>query len=76
MPVTDKILTIYVDWDYDTFCRDEHGHFHLWDDRITEEGPSMVCIEGYPACGEKLEKTLAKRVGPFTYALERSNDSG
>jgi hypothetical protein len=56
------IQDVFLDWDYDTFSTDGVDKFWLYDDDILENKPEFVYLEGYPAFGWRLERTLAKRI--------------
>jgi hypothetical protein len=57
-----NIRIVVLDWDYDTFDTDGEDKFWLYDDEIIKNEPGFVYLEGWPAPGWRLERTLAKRV--------------
>lgn len=70
--MVDRLLgvpVIFLDCDYDTFTEDDMGDFHLWGDEVGYDGPEYVYLEGYPDFGRKLDRSLARRVGPMTYRI-------
>lgn len=65
----DSLITIILDWDYETFTVLENLDIMIFDDEIKSGYPQQIYIEGWPYPGWSLEKTLANRVDNFTYRL-------
>ncbi len=66
-----SLMTIILDWDYETFSILENLDIVLFDKYIKIDSPEQIYIEGWLLPGWSIEKTLANRVGDFTYRLSK-----
>lgn len=57
---------VIIDWDFDTFHFDG-DRLILYDDPVDEE----IIVEGWTACGERMEPTKAARQIDGSYLLEK-----